>query len=70
MKQLTDALESGCNVALGCAINWSVLVWVYGQPITASAVTLTMIALTFSRSFVLRRLFRYWGQTRPKRETV
>ena len=54
-----DAWEATANVALGCAINWIVLFIVYGEPVTATGVTLAMIALTWARSYGLRKVFRW-----------
>lgn len=56
---MSDALEATANVVLGCAINWTVLVGVYGQPLTATGVMLAMIGLTWARSYGLRKLFRW-----------
>ena len=53
-----DAMEALANVIIGCAINWLVLIGVYGQPFTATGVMLAMIVITYARSFALRRLFR------------
>lgn len=53
-----DAMEALANAVIGCAINWLVLFGVYGQPFTATGVMLAMIAITYARSFALRRLFR------------
>lgn len=53
-----DSLEATCNVVIGCAINWGVLYGVYGQPVTATGVMLTMIAVTWLRSFAIRKAFR------------
>ena len=53
-----DAMEALANVIIGCVINWAVLVGVYGQPFTATGVMLAMVAITYARSFALRRLFR------------
>ena len=51
-------MEAPPNVTTGCAINCLVLSGVYGQPFTATGVMLAMIAITYARSFALRRLFR------------
>ena len=56
---MSDGLEATANVILGCAINWGVLVGVYGQPETATGVMLAMIGLTWVRTYGLRRLFRW-----------
>lgn len=45
-------------VAAGCAINWTVLAAVYGQPMTATGVTVAMIGLTWVRSYAIRKVFR------------
>ncbi len=64
MTARRDATEAAANVALGCAINWSVLVGIYGQPVTATGVTMAMIGLTYARSYLLRRVFRKWEDVR------
>ena len=56
---MTDAWEATANVALGCAINWAVLYGVYGQPVTATGVMAAMIALTWVRSYAIRKVFRW-----------
>lgn len=53
-----DSWEATANTALGCAINWTVLVGVYGQPVTASTVTIAMIGLTWVRTRSIRWAFR------------
>lgn len=53
-----DAAEATANVVAGCAINWTVLALVYGQPVTATGVTLAMIGLTWCRSYAIRKWFR------------
>jgi len=53
-----DTAEAAANVIIGCAINWSVLLGVYGKPLTAGGVTVAMIGVTFLRSYTLRRVFR------------
>ena len=58
-----DGLEATANTAIGCLINWSVLVGVYGQPVTATGVMFVMIALTWARTYGLRRAFR-WVEAR------
>lgn len=55
------AYEATANVAIGCAINWSVLWGVYGQPVTATIVMVSMIGLTWCRSFLIRLAFARWG---------
>ena len=54
----TDAAEATANVVIGLAINWLILVGVYGQPATATAISLTMIGVSWARAFVIRRAFR------------
>ena len=54
-----DGWEATTNVVLGCAINWSVLALVYGQPLTATGVTAAMIGLTWVRSYAIRKVFRW-----------
>ena len=63
MPDRLDACEATANVAVGCLINWAVLVGVYGEPATATGVMLAMIGLTWARSYGLRRAFR-WAEAR------
>ncbi len=54
----TDAAEATTNVVVGLAINWAILVGVYGQPATATAISLTMIGVSWARAYIIRRAFR------------
>ena len=52
-----SAQESAANMVLGIAVSQAVL-WAYGMPIgKASAITVTMILLSFVRSYLVRRFF-------------
>ena len=54
-----DALEALANAAIGFAISWAATFWVLGYSAAGSiAVTAMFFALSFSRSYILRRLFR------------
>lgn len=53
-----DSLEATANVLIGCALNWAILFGVYGQPVTATGVMFTMIAVTWLRSYAIRKVFR------------
>ena len=54
----TDAAEATANVVIGLAINWAILMGVYGQPATATAISLTMVGVSWARAYVIRRTFR------------
>ena len=54
-----DAWEATANTAAGSAINWIVLAVVFGEPVKAAGVTLAMIALTWVRSYGIRKVFRW-----------
>lgn len=53
-----DMTESVANVIVGLAINWTLLAVVYGEFITATWISATMIGVSWARSYALRRLFR------------
>lgn len=53
-----DMGEATANVVIGLAINWSILWLVYGQPLTATGISLVMIGVSWGRSYALRRWFR------------
>jgi len=54
-----DALEALANAAIGFAISWAATFWILGYSAAGSiAVTAMFFALSFSRSYILRRLFR------------
>lgn len=55
------AKEATVNVVIGCFINWFVLYGVYDRPWTATGVMLSMIALTWLRSFLVRLAFARWA---------
>lgn len=59
MKQsrLASLAETATHIVAGSAINWSVLVGVYGQPVAATGVTLAMIAVSSLRQYAVRRVF-------------
>ena len=54
-----DALEALANASIGFAISWAATFWILGYSAAGSiAVTAMFFALSFSRSYILRRLFR------------
>ena len=54
-----DAIEALANAATGFAISWAATFWILGYSAASSvAVTGMFFALSFSRSYILRRLFR------------
>ena len=54
-----DALEALSNAAIGFVISWAATFWILGYSAAGSiAVTAMFFALSFSRSYILRRLFR------------
>lgn len=57
-RRSLDAHEATANVAIGLGINWAILVGVYGQPGTATAISATMIGVSWARSYAIRRAFR------------
>jgi hypothetical protein len=53
------ALEALCNAAIGLLVSWAATFFVLGYSATGSlAVTAMFFALSFTRSYVLRLVFR------------
>jgi len=56
-----DAAEALANAVVGFAISWAATFWILGYSAASSiAVTGMFFALSFARSFALRRVFRGW----------
>jgi hypothetical protein len=54
-----SALESLCNATIGLLVSWAATFFVLGYSATGSlAVTAMFFALSFTRSYVLRLVFR------------
>lgn len=54
------ALEALCNAAIGLLVSWAATFFVLGYSATGSlAVTAMFFALSFTRSYVLRLVFRW-----------
>jgi len=54
-----DVLEALSNAAIGFVISWAATFWILGYSAAGSIlVTAMFFALSFSRSYILRRLFR------------
>ena len=54
-----SALEALCNAAIGLLASWAATFFVLGYSATGSlAVTAMFFALSFTRSYVLRLVFR------------
>lgn len=54
-----SALEALCNAAVGLIVSWAATWLVLGYaPTQAVAVTLMFFALSFTRSWAIRALFR------------
>ncbi|MGR3524863.1 MAG: DUF7220 family protein [Paracoccaceae bacterium] len=54
-----DAIEALTNAGLGLVVSWAATFWVLGYSATGSAaVTGMFFALSFTRAWVLRALFR------------
>jgi len=54
-----SALEALCNAAIGLLVSWAATFFVLGYSATGSlAVTAMFFALSFTRSYVLRLVFR------------
>lgn len=56
---MSDAAEAFANAIIGLMISWAATHWVLGYSPTASAgITAMFFGLSFTRSFILRRIFR------------
>ena len=54
-----DAIEALANAVIGFVISWCATFWILGYTVTGSAaVTGMFFALSFARSYIIRRLFR------------
>jgi len=54
-----DVLEALSNAAIGFVISWAATFWILGYSAGGSIlVTAMFFALSFSRAYILRRLFR------------
>lgn len=54
-----SALEALCNAVIGLLVSWAATFFVLGYSATGSlAVTAMFFALSFTRSYVLRLVFR------------
>jgi len=52
------ALEAFCNAGIGLVVSWCATLFVLGYtPAASAAVTLMFFALSFTRTYVLRRIF-------------
>lgn len=64
---MTDALEAAINALIGFAVSWAATVWLlplWGlrpSPAAGFGITAMFFALSFTRAFVLRRIFRRLG---------
>jgi hypothetical protein len=62
MTMKLDTIEAFTNAAIGLMVSWLASVFVLGYTAVESvAVTAMFFALSFSRSWILRRLFRGFG---------
>ena len=54
-----DAIEAMTNAVIGLAVSWAATFFVLGySPAQSAAITAMFFALSFSRSWLLRALFR------------
>lgn len=57
-----SALEALLNAAIGLLVSWAATLWVLGYSPAASVwISLMFFGLSFTRSYVLRRIFRGFG---------
>ena len=65
MRKNRDLLETLANTVGGFFLSYAVALWVFPllgipmNPSTAGVATLTMFCVSFARSFVTRKLFRW-----------
>ena len=58
-----DAIEALTNAAVGLVVSWCATLWVLGySPAQSAAVTLMFFALSFTRAWILRAMFRRAAQ--------
>lgn len=56
---MTDATEAFANAIIGLLISWAATHWVLGyDPAASVAITGMFFGLSFTRSFIIRRIFR------------
>ena len=54
-----DAAEAFANAIVGLLISWAATHWVLGyDPASSAAITGMFFGLSFTRAFILRRIFR------------
>lgn len=59
MSARTDAAEAAANAIIGLVVSWAATFFVLGYSASGSvAVTAMFFGLSFTRSYVLRRVFR------------
>ena len=57
-----DAIESIANATIGLLFSWAATFWILGYTATGSiGVTAMFFALSFTRAWALRALFRRFG---------
>ena len=55
---MTDAAEALVNAIIGLLISWAATHWVLGyDPASSAAITGMFFGLSFTRAFVLQRIF-------------
>ena len=61
------ATEAFSNAVIGLLVSWAATYWLFPMwgfepsPAAAAEITLTIFALSFARSYVLRRVFAWLG---------
>lgn len=57
-----SALEALCNAAVGLVVSWAATFFILGYSASGSAaVTAMFFALSFTRSWLIREIFRRWA---------
>lgn len=56
---MTDAAETLANAVIGLMMSWAATHWFLGyDPAASAAITGMFFGLSFTRAFILRRIFR------------
>lgn len=59
---MIDAYEAAANAIIGLLVSWAATHLVLGySPAQSAAITGMFFALSFARSFIVRRVFRHIG---------
>lgn len=60
-RRSLDWHETNAQIVVGLLINWPILWFVYGEPMTGATVSAVMIGVSWVRSRLIRAAFRKLG---------